>query len=115
MAKRTYPTDVLTQFQAALEGWKGIDPAMNFGGMVLADIETRLTANRQLSAELDAAEAKLTDLRNKRDDDFLETWDILKRLRAGVKAQFGDDSSQYEMIGGTRLSERKPYAKKQKA
>jgi hypothetical protein len=25
----------------------------------------------------------------------------------GVKAHYGDDSSQYEMVGGTRLSDRK--------
>ncbi len=30
----------------------------------------------------------------------------------GVKAIYGDDSSQYEMVGGTRLSERKTYARK---
>jgi hypothetical protein len=34
-------------------------------------------------------------------------WDKVKRVRAGVKANYGDDSSQYEMVGGTRLSERK--------
>jgi hypothetical protein len=29
-----------------------------------------------------------------------------------VKASFGDDSSQYEMVGGTRLSDRKPRSRK---
>jgi len=32
-----------------------------------------------------------------------------------MKAIYGDDSSQYEMIGGTRLSERKSPARKAKA
>ena len=36
----------------------------------------------------------------------------IKRVRAGVKGIYGDDSSQYEMIGGTRMSERKPPARK---
>jgi hypothetical protein len=31
----------------------------------------------------------------------------MKRVRAGVKANYGDDSQQYEMVGGTRMSERK--------
>ena len=35
-------------------------------------------------------------------------WDKVKRVRAGVKANYGDDSQQFEMIGGTRTSERKP-------
>jgi hypothetical protein len=30
-----------------------------------------------------------------------------QRVRAGVKARFGDDSSPYEMVGGARVSERK--------
>jgi hypothetical protein len=34
-------------------------------------------------------------------------WDKVKRVRAGVKANYGDDSQQYEMVGGTRMSERK--------
>jgi hypothetical protein len=36
-------------------------------------------------------------------------------VRAGVKAQFGDDSSRFETFGGTRLSERKPYTRKKAA
>jgi hypothetical protein len=39
-------------------------------------------------------------------------WGKVKRARAGVKANFGDNSSQYEMVGGTRLSERKPRTRK---
>ncbi len=30
-----------------------------------------------------------------------------KNIRTGVKAVFGDDSAEYKMVGGTRLSERK--------
>ncbi|MBI5950756.1 MAG: hypothetical protein HY865_03790 [Chloroflexi bacterium] len=33
----------------------------------------------------------------------------------GVKANYDDDSSQYEMVGGTRLSERKSPTRKAKA
>ena len=49
----------------------------------------------------------MTDLRNQRDAANQDLWDKVKRLRAGVKASYGDDSSQYEMVGGTRMSERK--------
>ena len=42
-----------------------------------------------------------------RDAANLSLWDKVKRVRAGVKASFGNDSSQYEMVSGTRLSERK--------
>jgi hypothetical protein len=39
-------------------------------------------------------------------------WDKVKRLRNGVKGTFGDDSTPYELVGGTRLSDRKPYRRK---
>jgi hypothetical protein len=40
---------------------------------------------------------------------------MLVRVRGGRKAVYGRDSSQYEMVGGTRLSERKPAARKPKS
>ena len=43
---------------------------------------------------------------------YTTIWDKVKRVRNGMKAIYGDDSSQYEMIGGTRLSERKAPARK---
>ena len=57
-------------------------------------------------------ENQLTDLRNRRDATNETLWDAVKRVRAGFKASFGDDSSQYEMIGGTRTSERKTATRK---
>jgi hypothetical protein len=50
---------------------------------------------------------KLTDLRNQRDASNREIWTMVKRVRSGIKPFFGDDSSQYEMVGGTRVSDRK--------
>ena len=39
-------------------------------------------------------------------------WDQVKRVRNGIKAVYGDNSSQYEMIGGIRKSERKRPVRK---
>ncbi len=61
---------------------------------------------------MDALDAQLTDLRNRRDALFLRLWDKVKRVRAGVKGMYGDDSSQYEMVGGTRMSERRSRTRK---
>ena len=46
---------------------------------------------------------------------FVSIEDMAKRVRRGVQAIYGDDSSQYEMVGGTRLSERKPRSRRPKA
>jgi len=54
----------------------------------------------------------LTDKRNQRDATNTALWDKVKRARNGIKANYGDDSSQYEMVGGTRASERKPRTRK---
>jgi hypothetical protein len=43
---------------------------------------------------------------------YFAAWDKVKRARAGVKAAYGDDSSQFEMIGGTRTSDRKTRSRK---
>ena len=39
-------------------------------------------------------------------------WDKTKRARNSIKGSFGDDSPQYKMVGGTRLSERKSTRRK---
>jgi hypothetical protein len=54
-------------------------------------------------------------MRNQRDALYTELWDKVKRARSGVKANYGDDSSQHEMVGGTRLSERKSPTRKTKS
>jgi hypothetical protein len=54
----------------------------------------------------------LTDKRNQRDALYTQIWDKVKRVRNGKKGIYGDDSSQYEVIGGTRLSERKTPVRK---
>ena len=50
---------------------------------------------------------QLTSARNDRDAARLALWNLVKRARSGAKAQYGDDSDEYERFGGTRLSERK--------
>jgi hypothetical protein len=52
----------------------------------------------------------MTDARNNRDTLHTQMWDKIKRFRNVVKAIYGDDSSEYEMVGGTRLSEKKSSA-----
>jgi hypothetical protein len=42
-------------------------------------------------------------------------WDRIKRVRATVKGAYGDDSSEYELVGGTRMSERRQPARRAQA
>jgi hypothetical protein len=67
--------------------------------------EARLTAYNLKSAELD-------DEQNGIDEDERELAQYNKRILSAGEASFGSDSSEYELLGGTRTSERKRPARK---
>ncbi len=107
-----HPVDAVEQAKAVLEAWKEIDPALQIGGLAASALEANLNQVNTLYAELNKLDAQITDMRNQRDALIAATWDQVKRVRTGVKGIYGDDSSEYEMVGGTRLSDRKPRSLK---
>lgn len=112
MSHQVYPTDVLEQARAVLEAWKQISPTLTLGELNLEGLKADIDAAVPLVTQIMALEAQLTDLRNQRDALYEELWNKVKRTRSGVKGIYGDDSSEYEMVGGTRKSERKPRSQK---
>ena len=115
MSRRRYPTDVLSQALAVLDAWKNIDPELKIGELAQENLDANLTKAQSIQSQLNELEARFTDLRNQRDELYTGIWDQVKRVRNGIKGVYGDDSSQYEMIGGTRRSERKPPKRKKPA
>jgi len=111
---KLYPTDVLNKLKTAISTWKSIDPALKIGTLSVADLEATLERGEVLKKEIVSLEISLTDLRNQRDEVYSTGWSYVTRLRAGMKAIYGDDSSEYEMVGGTRRSERKPRSRRVK-
>ena len=107
MGKKNFPTDVINQAQDVLMAWNQIDQDLAFGSLNRAALATDVTSAQEIEADISALESQLTARRNQRDDVYSAAWDKIKRVRAGVKANYGDDSSEYELIGGTRVSERK--------
>jgi len=85
---------------------------LTFGALNTGALTMDVNRARAIDESLTNLENKLTDLRNQRDEANLILWDRVKRVRAGFKAIFGDDSSQFEMVGGTRTSERKPRTRR---
>jgi len=112
MPAKAYPTDVLEQAQAVLDAWKEIGEKVTFGDLTSDMLSGDLAQALPLQSQMNALEAQLTDLRNQRDALYEAIWEKVKRVRNGVKGSYGDDSSQYEMVGGTRLSERKTPTRK---
>ena len=115
MASKGYPTDVLAQAAEVLAACKQIDPSMKAGVLTQAAFADELAQTQAIQAQLHALELQMTDLRNKRDQQLIRMWDVVKRTRATVKGVYGDDSSEYELVGGTRVSERKRAVRRQAA
>ena len=105
---RTYPTNTLQQARDVLEGWKAITTPITIVSVSQASVKTKMDSVSPVLEQIASMEAQLVDLRNLRDALLTDLWRDIKRVRAGVKSNFGDDSSEFEMVGGTRLSERKP-------
>ena len=114
MSKKSYPTDVLEQAQSVLSAWEQIEESKSYGAVNVAAITAGITQTTQILPQIDSLDAQLTNLRNQRDDLYADLWDMVKRVRSGVKADYGDDLSEYEMVGGTRTSDRKAPVRKAK-
>jgi len=113
MARRRRTSAILETARQRLAGLKSINPAPNFGpGLTVAGFETKATA---FDGHLDSYNQRLAaidDDQNAIDAEENELQDLNRRVLSAVEAQFGPDSSEYEMVGGTRTSERKKPARK---
>ena len=115
MPAKLYPTNTFEQARKIFSVWDQIDAAVVFGDLDIASFKAEIEQAAAFAPQISSLEAQLTNLRNQRDARLISLWGKIKRVRSGIKSHYGDDSSQYEMAGGTRLSERKPYARKTKA
>ena len=108
MARKRRTSAVLEAARQRLAGLKKITPAADFGGTlnplgfqaVITDFTTELDSYNQNNAALDEQQNRVDTK-----EDTLN--DYNKRILSAVEAHHGPDSSEYEMVGGTRLSERK--------
>ena len=111
---KPYPADVLHQMDAAIASWQAIDPTLKFGDLSLEMMQSVLEQGEALRNRINALETQLTDLRNQRDAVYHTGWKYINRLRDGIYGHYGDDSSEYQIVGRIRLSERKPRSKRVK-
>ena len=75
--------------------------------ITVAEIETRIAAVEAKVSAIDAVNAEKTRLVNEKREEAESLSDFIVRARSGVLSVFGKDSSEYDMMGCTRLSERK--------
>ena len=112
MSKKVYPSNVLEQAQDVLVGWAQVSATLAFGTLNTAALTTDITAASTLESDISKLHIQLADKKNQRELIYNGMWDKIKRVRAGVKANYGDDSQQFEMVGGTRMSDRKPRTRR---
>ena len=96
-----------------LAALKSIDPALDLGnGMVLVNYQKSVDKFTGLLTNYNTALSTVDDLYNQCNASLLEVQDLSERMLAGVASKFGKNSSEYEMAGGTRKTERKKPAPK---
>jgi len=112
MSAQTYPHDVIQQGQSVLEAWRKIDPALKVGDLAPEALEAVLTQVSQNTTKINRIKAESAEAHNERKALSKDVWDKIKRVRRGIQAIYGDDSSQFDIVGGTRISDRKPNTRK---
>ena len=101
--------------QKRLAGMKSIDSKLDLGeGVSVATIEAAIgavtTAISEYNVMLSAVDAKANEI-----DAQIKAMNALsERALKGTGFKFGFDSNEYEMVGGTRKSERKRPTRKPK-
>ncbi len=94
---------------------KSIDPAIDLGnGITAAAFEAQISLTENKKEIYNTSLSTSDDLYNEfsAEEKVLKDW--YQRVLNGVGFKYGKDSSQYEMAGGIRKSERKKPTKKNK-
>jgi hypothetical protein len=103
--KRTYR--VLEKAELRAAGLKAIDPSMDYGDtrnlqnmlQLIEQYRTKIDAYNTALAVIDSSKTQMDEL-----DKSLS--DLTEKMLIGVAFKYGKDSSEYEMAGGVRKSDR---------
>jgi hypothetical protein len=105
--KRFIPGNLLEQAAKIQDVLSRIDPKLALGNISLPALIKDIDTLRGIEADLVGMENQMTTLRDQRDVLQKAAWDKVKGARAVIKVIYGDDSLEYELVGGTRRSDRK--------
>ena len=112
--KRT-STETLEKARHILAGLKQITPKPDFGPVVTeALFEAEVSGYSNDLDDYNSHLAEVDDKSNRLDDRRKRLRDFNQRIQAAVKALYGPDSSEFELVGGLRRSDRKRPVRKPK-
>jgi len=110
--KRT-SSQTLEKARHILAGLKQITPTPEFGPeLTEALFEAEINGYTHDLEAFNGGLADLDDQQNRLDGREQRLSDFSQRIQAAVKALYGPDSSQFEVIGGVRRSDRKRRTRK---
>jgi hypothetical protein len=95
-----------------LRAWNQIGSSQALGTLTAAALTTDITAANTLVSNLSKLEIRVGCKHNQRDAALASLWNKVKRARAIVKGNYGDGCYQYNLFGGTRLSDKKVPSRK---
>lgn len=113
MSTNLIPANVLASASDVFGVWT-INPDFKIKDLTLEQYGKQNTRLDKLLKDIKAKEDALTPLRNERDDLVKKLNANTTQARKGIAGYFGEDSSEYELAGGTRTSERKKPVRKAK-
>lgn len=89
-------------------GLESIDQALDLGnGLTLASYRAKITDTTMKLGAYNTKLSEADDAQNAFQEAEADLADTSERMLAGVAAKYGKDSTEYEMAGGTRKSDRK--------
>jgi len=113
MPRQKRNSSILQTARERLAGLKRFPAEPDFGAaLTVAAYETEINGYAADENSYNQDLAALDDKQNRLDARQDSLNDLNQRIQAAVKAQFGSDSSEYELVGGTRRSERKKPVRK---
>ncbi|MBD3636814.1 MAG: hypothetical protein HUJ25_05675 [Crocinitomicaceae bacterium] len=103
--KRAF-TNAVAKAEKRLSGLKAIDPQLDLGnGLSVTEFETILAAIKTQITVFNTAMSGLDQQTNDINAALKALSEFNRRILAAVGAAFGYDSNEYEMVGGTRVSD----------
>ncbi|MGB3786489.1 MAG: hypothetical protein WA949_00665 [Phormidesmis sp.] len=101
-------TNILAKAQSRLLGMKSVDPKLDLGnGLTAAYFEKEILTMQQKLGAYHTLLAQADEISNELEVIDKHVSRLTSRVLAGVGAQYGRDSSEYEMVGGVRLGDRR--------
>ena len=110
MATKSFD-DILNDADRLVRVWTA-NTDLALGDITLPSFKTKTARLRTLRGQAEDLRTQLTAVVNDANTQAEEISGITVRARSVARGQYGPDSTQYEQLGGTRASDRKPPKRK---